>query len=473
VTKRQSLFGRLLITYLGILLVSVIIILIVLSRLINTYFYAQREQVLLQRAQQVNQLVQEVDRGALARAELRRMLSIIERNEQLTIFIVDRNGHPTPDPRTLPNLPLQSFVERVLPRILEGEQVRSIRDVPNREGIRHLTVGVPLTLRNDVAGAVFVATPVHVVLTTRRPVFRLVWLTVGGVTLLAAFIIYLVSRRIADPLEEVSRGALALSRGDFSYRVPVDSDDEVGLVARSFNHMAAQLEQLERMRREFVANVSHELRTPLTSIRGFLQGIIDGAVPQEEQHRYLDLALSELERLNRLANDLLDLASLESGRFQLQLGQHDAFELARRALIKLEPLMMNKRLEVNADLPEQSGMARLDPDRFEQVLVNLLSNAAQFTPEGGSIRLEGRVASDELSVAITDTGPGIAPEQLPHIWDRFYRGDRSRTVRGTGLGLTIARYLVEAHRGRIKVDSTPGKGSTFTITLPRLTDSFQ
>jgi len=448
-----------------------------LSRVVNIFFFTQREHVLIQKAERVVELLDDLSRGEITPRELRRVLLLMEREEPLAIWIVDRKGLRTLDPRSQPDLRLpRPLIEQTLPRILEGKRIGEVRTV---DGVRYLTVGVPLRINDRITGAVFLATPVRAVRSTPRAVLNLMWKTMGGVAIFAAVLIYYVSRRIADPLAQVSRAALAVARGDFSRRVAVDSDDEIGQVARSFNYMAAQLERLEQLRRDFIANVSHELRTPLTSLRGFIQGIRDGAVPAAQQDKYLELALKELARLNRLVNDLLDLARLESGNFRLHKEPHDAFELARRTLVKLEPVFVGRNLKVRVDLPEEAGIVQLDPDRFEQILLNLLNNAVRFTPPGGTISLSGRLRPRTVELAVSDTGVGIPPEDLPHIWERFYKGDRSRAQdkdavtdertlsAGTGLGLTITKHLIEAHNGTVRVESEPGRGTTFILEFPR------
>ncbi|MCE2405411.1 MAG: HAMP domain-containing protein [Dehalococcoidia bacterium] len=292
----------------------------------------------------------------------------------------------------------------------------------------------------------------------------LIWsglLTVG----LAAVLTFLLSRRILAPVEGLSRAAKALARGEFSRRVSVTSRDEVGELGRTFNAMAAELATTEEVRRSLVADVAHELRTPLSNIRGYLEGIRDGVVTANPGT--LASMHEEVLLLTRLIDDLQDLALAESGQMNLYLQPCDLADLTRRAAAGVQPSAESKGITLTTDIPGEAPV-NADPERIGQVLRNLLANAANYTGEGGSIKVALRHMGSLAQVRVEDTGPGIAETDLPYVFERFYRVDksRSRSTGGVGLGLTIARRLVEAHGGRMAVESAVGKGSTFSFTLP-------
>jgi signal transduction histidine kinase len=283
----------------------------------------------------------------------------------------------------------------------------------------------------------------------------------------AAVVTLITSRRILSPAESLAHAARALSRGDFSQRVQVRSNDEFGDLAIAFNAMAADLERTEQLRRNLVADVAHELRTPLSNIQGHLEAIRDGLLPAEPAT--LDSIYEEVLLLARLVEDLQELTLAEAGQLTLLGQQADVADIARRAAAAAQPQAESRRLAIETDLPASPATAYVDPERIGQVLRNLLSNAITHTPEGGRITVELKDQANEVRVTVSDTGIGIPAEDLSYVFERFYRVDRSRVraTGGAGLGLTIAKRLVEAHGGTISVESELGKGSRFTFTLPK------
>ncbi|MDQ7857964.1 MAG: ATP-binding protein [Armatimonadota bacterium] len=232
-----------------------------------------------------------------------------------------------------------------------------------------------------------------------------------------------------------------------------------------------ELRRLERARRELTANVSHELRTPLTSIKGFAETLLAGAMRDERTCRhFLEIIDQEANRLVKLVDDLLDLSRLESKRLSLELGQVRVGDVVAEAVTKMRQLAGGRALELHPAPGDVTVLA--DRDRLAQVMTNLLDNAIKFTPDGGRIAVGWRTLNGEVEVTVADDGPGIAPADLPHIFERFYKTDRSRAAAagGTGLGLAITKHIVEAHGGRIRVASAPGQGTTFAFTLPRDAD---
>ncbi len=231
----------------------------------------------------------------------------------------------------------------------------------------------------------------------------------------------------------------------------------------------SELRRLEELRRDLVANVSHELRTPLTSIQAVVEALMDGLVEdQATELRYLKVIHEESLRLKRLIHDLLDLSLIESGEINWQVAPIDLREIAFKVVEKLQPQIEAKGLDVNLDFPDKPARVLGNNDRLEQVLINLVANAIQFTPSGGRIAIQADFADDQVIVRVSDNGDGIPATDLPYIWERFHKVDRSRARgnSGTGLGLAIVKHIIEAHGGRVGVTSKPGEGSTFTFYLP-------
>lgn len=285
--------------------------------------------------------------------------------------------------------------------------------------------------------------------------------------IVAAGASWYVGRLILRPLQEVGRASQVIAAGHYAERLAVHGNDELAELTRSFNQMAASLDEVEAMRRALIADVSHELKTPLASIRGYMEGLQDGILPPSPE--IFQLVHHEAGRLERLVHDLQELSRAEAEQLQLQIAPRDALALATAAADWLRPQFEERGIGLTLDLPAHPVQVRADFDRVRQVLLNLLGNALQYTPEGGQVTLHVRPERDAVRFAVQDTGIGLAAADLERVFQRFYRVDRSRSRAsgGSGIGLTIARYIVEAHGGRIWAESAgPGQGCTFAFTLP-------
>ena len=285
--------------------------------------------------------------------------------------------------------------------------------------------------------------------------------------LIAVLFTLALSRRIVEPIEALTAAARKMGKGDLTQRVEVRSKDEVGELAQAFNSMADGLARLEQLRRNMVTDVAHELRTPLSNIRGYLEALQDGVVTLSPE--LIDSVHEEVMLLNRLVDDLQELALADAGQLKLVRRPVALTDLVGQVVSLLQSQATPKGITIKTDLPPDLPTVDADPSRVGQIIRNLLTNALTYTPPGGEITVRARDAGSEIEVSVRDTGTGISPEHLPYVFERFYRADKSRTrtTGGSGLGLAIVKQLVEAHGGRVWVESTVGKGSTFTFTLPK------
>ena len=336
-----------------------------------------------------------------------------------------------------------------------------------------LAQGMPMTLDGRVIGTLLNVRPADVVFDAQGQAFlrqvqrSLVWAALLAAALSLGLGVF-VSRLLTAPLARLTRAAQAIAAGDLSQRVQVAerSKDEIGDLGIAFNGMAASLAEAETLRRNLIADVSHELRTPLTVIQGNIQAILEGVYPLEMAQ--MAGLYDETRLLTRLVDDLHDLALADAGQLRLERLPVNVPDLARTAVGQFDPVAeaagVKLTLEAVEDVPEVLG----DADRLAQVLRNLLSNAIRHTPADGQVAMRVGRSGEQVTIQVADTGSGIATEDLPYVFDRFYRGDKSRSRRGggAGLGLAITRQLVTAHEGHIEVISTPGSGTEFTITLP-------
>ena len=293
-----------------------------------------------------------------------------------------------------------------------------------------------------------------------------VLLIAGFCSAVAALLVaLLLSRRVLRPVEALTGAARRMGMGEHGQRVEVTSDDEIGELARTFNSMAESLERTESLRRNMVSDVAHELRTPLTNIRCQLEILQDGL--RQPTREMLDSLHEEAMLLNRLVDDLQELALAEAGQLRLELRTVSLREETQRTLEAMRPQVEDACVSVEVEVPE--GLeAYADAGRLGQVLRNLLSNAINHVPRGGTVSVRAREAGREVLVEVCDTGRGIEPEALPFVFERFYRADpsRERGTGGAGLGLAIVKQMVAAHGGRVWAESQVGKGSCFRFTVP-------
>ncbi|MBI4786210.1 MAG: HAMP domain-containing protein [Chloroflexi bacterium] len=313
-------------------------------------------------------------------------------------------------------------------------------------------------------------------------------LVAGGITLFLSLIAaLLLARSIAKPLTRLAQATEAVARGQYDHRVSGTGGDEIGRLAASFNAMAERVQRSRQMEKDFVANVSHELKTPLTSIQGFSQAILDGAV-QDFSHvrRAAQTIFEETARMARLVGDLLVLARFESGEMPLAMETLDLNQLLPHWIECLQPRAKSQGETLITVMDPLLPIAG-DAGRLEQVVINLVENAIKYNRPGGTVTVTAKAPAVEsatkssvlarrraaqvlgtrwVTIAVTDTGAGIPKEDLPRVFERFYRGDKARVAGGTGLGLSIAHEIVAAHGGKIIVESEIGRGSTFTVQLP-------
>jgi histidine kinase len=289
----------------------------------------------------------------------------------------------------------------------------------------------------------------------------------------AVIVSFFVSNQVVAPIQKIMVASQHIAEGHYHERVQIpgnmnkDEMDELAQLSLSFNQMTLKLEHAEDLRKQLIGDIAHELRTPLTTIKGSMEGLIDGVLPAENDT--FQQVYREADRLQRLVNDLQDLNQVEAGAIQLNLEPISVKKICETTRSHLFRQFEEKGVRLEIDIPDDLPGVMVDEDRFGQVFLNLVGNGLQFTPSGGYVKITAHEQQGSISISIADSGIGIASEHLPYIFTRFYRVDksRSRVGGGSGIGLTIAKHLVESHGGSIRAESPgEGKGSTFTISLP-------
>ncbi len=346
---------------------------------------------------------------------------------------------------------------------LRGEETTHTED-------NWMFVATPLRSNGRIIGAIYIGQPLRDVLGVLADLRMRLFLSAGASLVLSAVVGWWLARAIAHPLRELTLAANHLAQGDFNYPLQMQTSDEMGDLARAFRSMSQDLQHMLQTRTDLVSNVSHELRTPLTAIKGLIETLRDGAVDDlDKRDQFLESIEDETDRLIRLVNDLLLLSRADSQALTLHREQFDMTGLARDCVSELTAAAVARQLTLLVEGSPVSAYA--DSDRVRQVLFNLLDNAMRYSPPGQVVRVSISATADGVAVSVQDNGPGIPAADQARVFERFYRADKSRSrqargASGAGLGLAIARTLVEAHGGRIALASAEGQGTTVRFTLP-------
>ena len=585
---KKSVFSKLLLMNIAVVAAAMLVIALLLPRLISGYIFNQRERELSSRGSELARLTEGYYAGRISEENFLELLISLDRFLEARIWVIDRNGtvvkasYGAPPFRRGPRLRLS---EEQISRLSRGETIITRHYQAHFDEVM-LSVGVPVLSGNAApVGAIFLHAPVTGIKATVNNLLKYVLISGLAAISLASITGYIFSRRFSRPLLEMTRAAQSMGWGDYSSRIGIDSDDELGQLAFSLNCLAGRLEKtitalqrgkrkfesmvtgmlegvigvnsegeltyfnaaaremlqldhaapgchieqvlpearlaapflktlsggkpetatarfgeniysihvspvedeaegepgavgliqdisetarLERMRREFIANVSHELRTPLTILRGYSEALLDGTAGAAEKTRYLEVIRAEIERLNRLISDLLDLSRLQARGMELHKKVFNLQKLTLELKARLQSRLGEKKIALEVKIDPEIEVSG-DRDRIMQVLLNLVENALRYSRDGGKIKLSAHIDDGQkVEVSVRDYGLGIEAKELPHIWERFYRIDRSRDRKqgGTGLGLAIVKEIIEAHGERVAVHSVPGEGSTFSFTLP-------
>lgn len=333
-------------------------------------------------------------------------------------------------------------------------------------------VSVPISSRDGktVSGIVIVSTPTATTDTILNRLSRIFLSVAVIVVMFAVLAVSAFAQNHSKPLRDMAKVATAFGHGDFEGRVKLQNgySEEMQELSLAFNNMASTLQKSEYQRQEFVANVSHELKTPMTTISGYVDGILDGTIPRERQSYYLQIVSDETKRLSRLVRSMLDISKLQDQVIPEERKLHlDLEDAMGQVLITFEKKILDKKLDVQVDMPEHPVFTMADPDAITQVIYNLIDNAVKFCPQEGTLGLTIREGGGKAYVSVSNNGDTIPPEELPLVFDRFHKMDKSRSQNrdGWGLGLYIVKKLIDSHGENISVTSRDGK-TEFTFTMP-------
>ena len=331
----------------------------------------------------------------------------------------------------------------------------------------YYTYGISIRINDRIIGYVFISEPSSELSAFLTEMIKMFALSSVAALILSVVVTYYSTIKMVRPLREMSAAAKKFGQGDFTSRIEVTSDDEIGQLAMSLNNMAQSLSQLESMRRSFIANVSHELKTPMTSIGGFIDGILDGTIPQSEHRKYLRIVSEETQRLSRLVRSMLNLSRIEAGELKLNCTQFNIVDTICQTLFTFEQSIDQKKLDIRG-LDVDKVMVDADADLTHQVVYNLIENAVKFVQDGGYLEFSFHTEAGMTYVGIRNSGEGLSKEEIPRVFDRFYKTDRSRGIdkNGVGLGLYLVKSIVTLHGGDVIVSSVQGQYTEFVFSVP-------
>ena len=384
------------------------------------------------------------------------------------IVVVNQEGEISENTGSVSSVP-----EEYVKKVISGEILKQKGNFGGEYDIRVFTMGIPVRYNGNIIGAMFFNSYLPKLRQNLKEMFSMFTLALLASILVAAFLIYIQSKRISRPIGQINNAARDIAAGNLSHRVEINSADEIGQLASSFNFMADSIENIEKQRSGFVSDVSHELRTPMTSITGFVQGILDGTIPEEKRDYYLNIVLSESKRLTKLVNDLMEMSKMSSSEYKLNITSFDVNELIRICIIGEMNKLEDRNLELNVDFSSDELMVMADKDAITRVIINLLDNAVKFSYPNTTIGIKTWVENHKAYICVGNFGDGIESSELSNIFKRFYKTDKSRSKdkSGSGLGLSFVKSILLLHKQSIWAESintkegSNAKYTKFTFTL--------
>lgn len=470
---RLKLFKKYFFTTALIILFSLAVMMMILSFVLSNYIAKSKQETLTKACDKISDYISLSEETVIDAAGLLGTLRTVADVADSDIFIADKNG------RVMVCACEEWYQDRKCMHTASKFSNHLLEQGENKNPLQLSTLGIyekphyysAKAIYSDSGeqyATVFAAASVSTVRDLLSAVTKLYLISALFPIIIMFFAIYAMTYRLTKPLKLMSEASRAMAKGDFSKRIPVMSDDEIGELSASFNMMTNSLSQLEGMRKSFVANVSHELKTPMTTIGGFIDGILDGTIEADKQKYYLNIVLDEVKRLSRLVQSMLSMSRLESGEFVLKPELFDLRELIYSIVISQEQRIEKQSLQIIGLDEMQSVSINADKDLIHQAVYNLIDNAVKFTGEKGSISFTLKNENKKTVLTVTNTGKGIPQKDLPFIFERFYKVDKSRSAskNSTGLGLYIVKTIVTAHSGTITVISREDDYTTFKIVLP-------
>ncbi len=465
----KTIFSKYFGTSSFIILTSFVFLSGILFFLLSRYSFSEKEELMLTNARAVAQMTQELN-----------LSNEVFYNYTLNLFATSIDSHimiATGDGKVFRctggssctlhgNTISQTVMQMLITNDTEMTWMGNLGG--SLTSTNYFTVAVPIhNTSGGVLGGVFVSSLSTGYSKLLRDILQMFVLATSFVMFVTFIMSFFATRRLVMPLRYMSHAVRSFSKGKFDIRIPIIGEDEIAELAVSFNNMAASLSNLEETRRSFIGNISHELKTPMTTIGGFIEGILDGTIPPDRQSYYLSIVSSEIRRLSRLVATLLELTRFQDTSTMPELQPFDICEMSRSVLVGFEREISAKSITVDFRFSQDSIRVKAVPDEIHRVLYNLTDNAIKFTNESGAIGINITTNDKKAVVSVRNTGIGIAPQDLPYVFERFYKSDKSRSLdkKGVGLGLYIVKTIIDRHNQEIRVNSVQGEFCEFEFTL--------
>lgn len=471
---RKSLFAKYFTVCSVIILSSLIFLGTIFTVLVSRYLITERREMLSQnvsKAVSFTAYSYSANNGLyLEKSVLEQYYSSVADVSNGVVFLTDNDGNTLictdRSPCTHQLKAVAGSVLRTIDNSGEYEEYGRFSGIYDNY---HYTVGrAVISASGTKIGYVFAATPAQIISSLLSDIVKIFLIAAIFALLLSSIVIYILTSILSRPLRQMSAAAKSFGRGDFSTRISYHSMDEVGELALSFNQMADSLSELETMRKNFIANVSHELKTPMTSIGGFIDGILDGTIPKEQQNHYLKIVSDEVIRLSRLVRAMLNVAKIEAGDTTLNIAPFNISDTIFTTLFSFEKVIEDKSIDIKGLVEMEKIIVLGDKDLVHQVVYNLIDNAIKFCNQNGYIEFQAKTESGKCYIYVRNSGSGLTKEEVNHVFDRFYKTDKSRGLdkNGVGLGLHIVKSIIDMHGGEITVGSMPGEYTEFIFSLP-------
>lgn len=439
------------------------------AQVISKYFIQSKQKAMINEANSLCEQYMELQSNNTSELSFRYQIETMSHHLDARILVVSPNRTIYID-SSKGSLSKEGrrFNNEIVDTALNGIIIRETGTVDGFFDSPVITVAVPMISNKKVTGIIIMNSPYPKLQKDIDNIYKLTFMCLLIILLVTFSFTYFFSKRISGTFSEFNRSAKEIANGNFSSRVKLHAKGEIGELAENLNYMAEELEKLEDMRKDFIANISHDFRSPLTSIKGFVQAIIDGTIPTDKQDKYLNIVLDETERLTKLTNDILLLTKMENNTIRLERCEFDIHTVIRKSLLQYEHKIISKSIDITLLIDKEELLVHADINKVQRVISNLLDNSVKFCSPNDEILIETSIKKDKAKISIKDTGPGISEEDIKYIWDRFHKADRSRgkDKKGIGLGLSIVREIMKAHGEKIDVYSQEGKGTTFEFYLP-------